>query len=178
MSDANYDESLSRVLEHEGGYSNDAGDPGGPTKYGITIWDARAYWKKNATAADVKAMPLAVAKEIYRTKYWGKMDCGDLPDGIDYAVFDFGVNSGIARSAKYLQALVGSEPDGIIGPRTVAATREADATVIITQLCDNRLAFLQGLSTWRRFGKGWGRRVREVKAAALAMAAKAAKASA
>ena len=40
----NYDRELAEVLEQEGGYSNDPGDPGGPTKYGITIWDARMYW--------------------------------------------------------------------------------------------------------------------------------------
>lgn len=172
MSDANYDESLRRVLAHEGGYTNDADDPGGPTNWGITIWDARAYWKKNATASDVRAMPRSVAEAIYRSKYWLKMDCDQLPSGIDYAVFDFGVNSGISRAAKYLQALVGTEADGLIGPKTVAAARVADAPKVITQLCDNRLKFLQGLRTWKTFGRGWGSRVRDVKAAALKMAGK------
>jgi uncharacterized protein (TIGR02594 family) len=38
---------------------------------------------------------------------------------------------------------------------------------------DERLAFLRGLSTWPMFGKGWGRRVSEVRAASLMMAGKA-----
>ena len=37
-------------------------------------------------------------------------------------------------------------------------------------MCDERLAFLQGLKTWKVFGKGWGRRVREVHITALVMA--------
>ncbi len=167
---ATYDEALRRVLEHEGGYSNDAGDSGGPTMYGITIADARMYWKHDATANDVRHIPLAVAMDIYRTKYWNKMRCDDLPAGIDYAVFDYGVNSGIDRAARVLQKIVGATPDGIIGPNTVAATRSANAPrAIINAICDQRLGFLRHLRIWSIFGRGWGRRVREVRAAALAM---------
>lgn len=169
---ASYNESLKHVLEYEGGYTNDAGDPGGPTNWGITIWDARAYWKPKATAADVRAMPLSVAKEIYRTKYWAKMDCDLLPPGVDLCVFDFGVNSGIARSAKSLQRRVGVSVDGIIGPKTVLAAQSTDAVKLINYLCADRLAYLQGLGIWRLFGRGWGRRVRDVRAAALAMVKK------
>ena len=102
MTASSYDEALERVLVHEGGYTNHPSDPGGPTNWGITIHDARAHWKKDATAADVRGMPLAVAKEIYRSKYWDVLRCDDLPAGVDYAVFDFGVNSGVGRSAKVL----------------------------------------------------------------------------
>jgi lysozyme family protein len=165
-----YDLSLKLVLESEGGYSNDRGDPGGPTNWGITIYDARAYWKKDATAADVRAMPLAVAKGIYRDKYWDPIDGNDLPAGVDYAVFDYGVNSGISRAVKVLQRLVGTSVDGHMGPLTLAATAKADPVKLVEQICDERLAFLQGLGTWRIFGRGWGRRVREVRATALTMA--------
>lgn len=167
---ASYDLSLKHVLEYEGGYSNDAGDPGGPTNWGITIYDARAYWKKDATAADVRAMPLEVAKEIYRTKYWEAMDCDDLPAGVDFCVFDYGVNSGISRSVKVLQRLVGAKTDGQMGPLTLAAVGKIAPSGLIDQICDERLSFLQGLRTWSIFGRGWGRRVKEVRAAALTLA--------
>jgi lysozyme family protein len=169
-----YDEALEQLLEHEGGYSDDPGDRGGPTKYGITIWDARAYWKPNATASDVRSLPLSVAKEIYRTKYWAKVDGDDLPAGVDYAIFDYGVNSGISRAAKVLQRLTGATVDGVIGPKTVAATRayvEAKgAAKLINAIQDERLDFLQGLGIWRIFGRGWSRRVKEVRTLALDMA--------
>lgn len=174
MATSSYDEALARVLEHEGGYSNDPGDPGGPTKYGITIFDARAYWKRDATAADVRAMPLDVAKRIYKEKYWNAMRCDELPAGVDYAVFDYGVNSGIGRAAKVLQRCVVVPIDGRIGPVTLAAAQRANAPSLIEQICEERVSFLRGLRTWPLFGRGWARRVREVHAAALAMADKAA----
>lgn len=173
MSASFYDESLRRVLEHEGGYTNDANDPGGPTNWGITIGDARAYWKNDATAADVKAMPLDVAKQIYRSKYWDAMSCNSLPAGVDYCVFDYGVNSGISRSAKVLQSFVGVPQDGEIGQDTIAATAKANAAQLIDRICDQRMAFLKGLSTWGTFGRGWSTRVADVRAAAKAIAAAA-----
>ena len=183
MSASSYDEALARLLEHEGGYSNHPSDPGGPTNWGITIYDARAYWKKDATAADVRAMPLDVAKQIYRSKYWDAMRCDELPAGVDYAVFDYGVNSGIGRAGKVLCRELGltiARGDGrsstpfsdtsSITDDVIAAAKRRDAKVLIDAICDERLAFLQGLRTWEVFGNGWGRRVREVRAAALRMA--------
>src|SRR6185369_9289037 len=98
MTASSYDEALRRVLVHEGGYSNHPSDPGGPTNWGITIHDARQYWKADATADDVKAMPLSVAIEIYRRRYWNAMNCDADPAGVDLATFDYGVNSGVGRA--------------------------------------------------------------------------------
>jgi len=170
MTASTYDEALRRVLAHEGGYTSHPSDPGGPTNWGITIHDARAYWRPNATAADVQAMPLMVAQEIYRTKYAAPLRYNDLPAGVDFAVLDYGINSGIGRAAKVLQRLVGVEVDGGIGEQTLACTRARDPKVLVAAICDERLAFLQGLKTWPTFGRGWGRRVAEVRAAALVMA--------
>ena len=107
-----YNEALRRLLAHEGGYTNHPSDPGGPTHLGITIHDYRKYVKPNATAADVKAMRLDDAKTIYRAKYWNAMRCDELPAGVDYCVFDYGVNSGIGRAPKVLQRVVGIDDDG------------------------------------------------------------------
>ena len=169
-----YDAALARVLAHEGGYTNHPDDPGGPTNFGITIFDYRKYVKPDAVADDVRAMRLDEAKAIYRAKYWDALRCDDLPAGVDYAVFDYGVNSGVSRAAKVLQRLLGVPADGIIGPVTLAAARSCDCEKVIAALCEERLGFLRALRTWPVFGKGWGRRVAEVKTAALAMAAKTA----
>ena len=168
-----YDESLRRLLAHEGGYTNDPADPGGPTNFGITIFDYRKYVKPDATAADVRAMKVDEAKAIYRAKYWDAQRCDELPAGVDYAVFDYGVNSGIGRSKKVLQRIVGVPADGALGAATMQAVAAADAKHTIAELCDERLRFLQSLRTWPVFGKGWGRRVAEVRQVALAMAARA-----
>lgn len=168
----NYEQCLAEVLEQEGGYSNDPGDPGGPTKYGITIWDARMYWKHDASAADVRAMPLDVAKQIYRSKYWDAIHGDELPNGLDLVVFDYGVNSGIHRAVMVLQRVLGVPDDGVIGPHTLEAlqAQPAHETKIISEICAERLHFLQSLRTWKLFGRGWGRRVAEVKNLALKMA--------
>jgi lysozyme family protein len=164
-----YDDALRRLLQHEGGYTNHPSDPGGPTNFGITIHDYRRTLKPDATAADVKAMQLDEARAIYRAKYWDALACDSLPAGVDYAVFDYGVNSGIGRAARVLQRLAGVDDDGRVGPATLAAVRARDARTLSAAICDERLAFLQRLKTWPVFGRGWGRRVAEVRAAALAM---------
>ncbi|MPZ55011.1 MAG: hypothetical protein GEU91_00665 [Rhizobiales bacterium] len=173
MATSSYDDALRRLLAHEGGYSNHPSDPGGPTNFGITIIDYRKYLKPDATAADVKAMRLDEAKAIYRAKYWDAMRCDELPAGVDYCVFDYGVNSGIGRAPKVLQRVVGVADDGRIGPLTLAAVRAREPATIVAAICGERLAFLQRLKTWPVFGKGWARRVAEVRAAALAMAERA-----
>ncbi len=52
---------------------------------------------------------------------------------------------------------------------TLAALAGRDVPGLVNALSDGRLAFLRALSTWPRFGRGWGRRVEEVRAAALAL---------
>lgn len=171
MASSSYDSALARLLQHEGGYTNHPSDPGGPTNFGITIHDYRKYVKPDATAADVKAMTLDEAKRIYRTKYWDAQRCDDLPAGVDYAVFDYGVNSGIGRSGKVLRRCLDLPDDSsVVNDRVVAAVAGADAKALVAAICDERLRFLQRLKTWDVFGKGWGRRVAEVKSVSLALA--------
>lgn len=168
-----YEEVMSRVFEDEGGYTNDPSDPGGPTNWGITIGDARHYWKSSATAADVRSMPKSVAEAIYAAHYAQPVRYDDLPPGVDYAVFDYGINSGIYRGAKVLQEYVGVKEDGNIGDLTVAAAQKApDPAKLIVQIYDERLRYLMGLRTWHIFGGGWGRRIRTGKTAALGLWAK------
>lgn len=154
MAATNYDACLAFTLKQEGGYTNDPHDPGGATNYGITIIDARKYWKADATPADVKAMPLSVAKDIYKVRYWDMVRGDYLPEGVDLSTFDASVNSGVGRGLKWLKQAQdqASEPKGVI---------KAMASI--------RRSFLQGLRTFQYFGKGWMRRVNELEALALVM---------
>jgi len=170
MAASTYDEALRRLLVHEGGYSNHPSDPGGPTNFGITIYDYRKYVKPDATAADVRAMKVEDAKAIYRSKYWDVMHCDELPAGVDYCIFDYAVNSGTGRAPKVLQRCLGIAVSGRIDDATIRAAGAAAAGQLIAAICDERLRFLQSLRTWPVFGNGWGRRVAEVRAAALAFA--------
>ena len=155
MAASTYDEALRRLLVHEGGYTNHPSDPGGPTNFGITIYDYRKYVKPNATAADVRAMKLDEAKSIYRTKYWAAQRCDDLPAGVDDSVFDYGVNSGIGRSGKVLRRVVGL-PDNtsVVTDEVLNAVAKRDAKAVIVAINDERLRFLKSLKTWPVFGAG------------------------
>lgn len=171
MAVSTYDEALRRLLAHEGGYTNHPSDPGGPTNFGITIHDYRKYVKPNGTAADVRAMRLDEAKAIYRAKYWNAQRCDELPAGVDYSVFDYGVNSGIGRSGKVLRRVVGL-PDGshVLTDEVLRAVARRDPKAIVKAINDERLAFLKRLKTWPVFGRGWGTRVAGVRAVSLRMA--------
>lgn len=172
MSAVTYDESLRRLLEHEGGYTNHPSDPGGPTNFGITIFDYRKYVMPGATAGDVRSMTLDQAKVIYRAKYWDAQHCDTLPAGVDYATFDYGVNSGIGRSGRVLRRVLHlSDDSSEVTPDVILAANAANAQDLVGLICDERLRFLKQLRTWPVFGAGWGRRVAEVKATSLRMAA-------
>ena len=160
----NYNECERRVLLSEGGYTNDPQDPGGPTNWGITLVDARLHWKPNATAEDVRAMPRSVAEKIYKEKYWDALRADALPAGVDYAVFDYGVNSGIGRAGRVLRAVLGlPSHDWHVDGEVLDALAHVNAQHVVDAICQERLTFLHGLKTWPRFGGGWGRRVASVK---------------
>lgn len=170
--EANFQRVLPLVLKHEGGFVNHPSDPGGATNKGITIATMRRYIDRSATVDDLKRITDAQVAKVYRKHYWDKVRGDDLPSGVDYAVFDFAVNSGPTRAAKYLQSLLLVKVDGIIGPQTIAAAKRANAAQVIEALCDNRMAFLQRLKHWPTFKKGWTRRVDDVRSHSLTLSAK------
>jgi lysozyme family protein len=165
---------IALVLQFEGGNDDDPQDPGGRTSRGILQreWNV---WRQTRPdlPSDVWQAPQDQILAIYQQKYWDALCCDSLPAGVDYAVFDYGVNSGIGRSAKVLQGFVGAQVDGEIGPQTIAATAQADAGTLVNQICDERLKFLQGLGTFQRFGRGWTTRVQGVRQGSLRMASAA-----
>lgn len=165
---ANFEKALALVLEHEGGYVNHPRDPGGATNKGVTQAVYDAYRKNKGQAKQsVRLLTDAELRAIYKFQYWDRVQGDLLPSGVDYAVFDFAVNSGVGRASKYLQAVVGVAQDGQIGARTIAAITSTAYT--INKLCDRRMGFLRALKIFPTFGRGWTRRVDGVRKDALAM---------
>lgn len=166
----NFTEALALVLVHEGGYVNHPADPGGATNRGVTQRTYDSWRKRNGQSKrSVRKITDDEVAAIYRRDYWNAVKADDLPSGVDYAVFDFAVNSGPRRAAQFLQRVVGVDDDGKIGPVTIAAVRATPPGGIISDLCDNRLSWLKRLPTWGTFGRGWSRRVSEVLVKALDM---------
>lgn len=168
----NYEEAFQLLLKSEAGYANNPHDKGGPTNKGITqsTYDAYRLSIGRATQS-VKHISEQEVASIYRRDYAMPIKFDDLPAGVDYAVFDFAVNSGVSKAAKTLQEVVGVEPDGIVGSKTLAAClRHDQPSKIIDELCDARKAFVKGLDDYQYFGKGWKNRIRDVRRIALKMA--------
>ena len=160
-----FDEALEHLLKHEGGWVNHPSDPGGETHMGVTkrVWEE---WVGHPVKTMKTLTPVDVAP-LYKRKYWDRIKGDDLPSGVSYCVFDAAVNSGTGRAAKWLQEAVGAVPDGAIGPKTLDMVYDANPADLINRMCDIRQSFLEGLKTFETFGKGWTRRVSEVRKIAL-----------
>lgn len=167
----NFDAALKAILHHEGGFVNHPSDPGGMTNLGVTkkVWEEWVGHEVDEKA--MRALTPEVVGPMYKAKYWDKIKGDDLPEGVDYAVFDAAVNSGPGRAAKWLQGCVGVEQDGGIGPKTLAAVTAFDPKELVEDYAKRRLSFLMDLPHWGTFGKGWGRRVAEVQNTASSMTA-------
>lgn len=166
-----FEECLTEVLRHEGGYTDHPSDPGGATNMGITR-KTLARWRKVTpwTAlpkSEVATLTRGEAALIYRASYWNACKAGAMPVGLDLTLFDFAVNSGPDRAVRTLQAALGVPADGEVGPVTLAAVAKVDRGQLINALCDQRLGFLERLASFATFGRGWSRRVASVRAAAL-----------
>lgn len=176
MATGNFEKALALVLVHEGGFSDDKHDPGGRTFQGILQTEYDIYRKgKGLSLRDVLKMEPAERDEIYRVNYWEPTQAETLPAGLDYVVFDGGVNSGVSRSIKWLQRALGSVPiDGQLGPITLAAVGQcADLHQLIEKACEARREFLRTLSILPYF-PGLLIRVDDVQRTALAWASGAA----
>jgi lysozyme family protein len=168
----NFDACLAKLLVHEGGFVNDSRDNGGMTNLGVTIRVWEEWVGHTVSEKEMRNLTPLMVKPLYKRKYWDASKCNDLVPGVDYCVFDVAVNSGVGRAIKLLQSCVGSTPDGDYGSITnnLVKKAEQDPIRLIELYSAKRLEFLQSLKSFPVFGKGWSRRVAEVKADALAMA--------
>ena len=167
----NFDKAFAKLVRHEGGYVDHPSDPGGRTNLGVTqrVWEE---WIGHRVDEKImRGLTPEQVKPLYKRKYWDKICGDDLPAGVDYCVFDAAVNSGPGRAIKWLQQSLGVVQDGALGPKTLAAAKAADPKLLVVGYNAVRIAFLQDLPTWDVFGRGWGRRVAEVKQDAATMTA-------
>lgn len=124
------------ILRREGGYVDDPDDPGGATKFGVTIHTMRRLGLDldgdgDVDTADVRRLSRERALGIFLDQYYRRPGIGGLPECLRASVFDMYVNAG-ANAVKILQRLLGRmgwpvAVDGVIGPQTCAAAAAADA---------------------------------------------------
>ena len=92
---------------------------------------------------------------LYRHKYWDAVKADELPDGVDYLVFDFAVNAGPGRAIKLLQSVVGVPEDGAIGPKTLKAVESITPATVIQTYTEAKEEFYRSLNAFKVYGKGW-----------------------
>lgn len=176
----NFEPSLACVNAHEGGRDDDPRDSGGRTAYGVTQARYNQYLRdQHRGPADVWAITMPERVAIWRAYYWAPVRGDDLPAGLDYVVFDGGVNSGPVQAIKWVQRAVNDVcgasgailVDGQMGTNTLAAINAIDdIDALIDRMQNRRLAMLKELRTWRYYGRGWSRRVEDVRKLGQAVA--------
>jgi lysozyme family protein len=157
----NFEHCLKMLLHHEGGFVNHPKDPGGMTNLGVTKKVYDAWIGRESTEAEMRALTPADVGPIYKKNYWDKVRGDDLPAGVDWAAFDWAVNSGAGRPAKAIQRIVGATQDGAIGPKTLQAVMDVEPEKIVEGVYDIRQKFYESLKTFDTFGRGWTRRNQE-----------------
>lgn len=167
----NFERCFALVLASEGGFVNNPKDPGGATNLGVTQAAWRDWVKRPVSEIEMRELTPEKVSPMYEMRFWAPVKGDQLPLGLDYAMFDFAVNSGPGRAAKTLQEVVGVAPDGALGSRTMAALEAIPVEGLIHDLCESRASFIRSLSTFATFGKGWLARIEKVREAAKAMAA-------
>jgi len=177
QSPSSFERALAHVLEMEGGFTDDAHDPGGPTNRGITL-GVYAAWRKVTLASadraslirDLKAIDDATVAGIYRSRYWDLAHCNELSAPLALMHFDAAVNHGAGTAIRILQEAVGARVDGEIGSETrtaVARTPVAGALAAYAAIRERRY---RALPHFWRFGRGWLSRVAKTLALARALA--------
>ena len=172
------------VFAHEGGYCNNPGDPGGPTKYGVSLrWlhdmglDVTGDGKIDA--ADIKALTPEQAKLLFRRYFWEYLRLDDLPPKTAMVMYDTAVNVGCKQAVLFLQRACNAlnptsiAEDGVFGPRTRLTVRElAGRDIEMARFMVNlRERFYRDLASrpatakadYARFLKGWLARTRDLR---------------
>lgn len=151
-----FDKAFANVIGVEGGYSNNSADNGGETKYGIS--------KRVYPDVDIAALSLEDAKKIYWHDYWMPLNADRLSSALAEYLFDYAVNSGVGTAAKALQRAVGAQPDGKIGPKTLALVNDRDPLQIVRLMFVERALLFANHEDLKEFGHGWFGRLFDVTA--------------
>jgi lysozyme family protein len=153
------------------GYHVTPGDPGGGTKGGVIETTWAHYLGTGLVTGALSAASDAQLELVLKAAAWGSV-CDALPSGLDLMVANGRMMSGYYPEI-FQQTLgfTGKAVDGSLGPITLARAKAVPLAATITSLAANHEKYLQRLSTWTEFGKGWTRRIEACKTASLALAA-------
>jgi lysozyme family protein len=117
-----FEDAFQATMRREGGFvlHTVPGDRGGQTYAGIAR-NFHPQWHGWPFVDRGETPPTILVRSFYKTEFWDRMRCDELQPKIAAHLFDFGVNAGIRTAVRLAQVVSGATPDGIIGPRTIAA---------------------------------------------------------
>ena len=139
------------------------------TNLGVTKKTWNHFYGDDISEERMRNITVDDVKPLYRTNRWDRCRCGDLPSGVDWAVFDWAVNSGPGRATKALQRAVGAFEDGVVGPQTLMAVTASQSHEIINRIAVHRDSYYRDLKHFDTFGRGWIRRNDETREQAIDM---------
>lgn len=170
-----FKKAIKLILAHEAGYVNNPNDNGGETNKGITIGTYNDFKKinKERKFPPLSELTAELAMEIYLENYAKPIKFDQLPNGLNYALLDFAINSGVSRAVKTLQKILKVSVDGVLGLQTLNAIKSNNPKNLVMDLCEDRLIFVKRLKDFKHFGRGWTNRINDVRKNALAMINKA-----
>lgn len=133
-----FEKAFSATMAREGGYvlHTVEGYTGGMTYAGIAR-NKNPDWPgwKHVDRGDVP--PTEMVRKFYYTGYWVPIRGDELRYDIAASIFDFAVNSSApgrpVTAVKLAQQVAGVEPDGVIGPKSVAALNAIPAEIFEAQ---------------------------------------------
>lgn len=157
-----FDTAFTRLLGNEGGFTDNAKDPGNwtgaqigvgaleGTMWGVTVSVARAAGYKGA----MRDLPVSFAKALYKMKYWSPCGADQYDSAFAFQVFDAAVNHGPSTAVILLQRAVGVKADGVLGAQTMAAVRSTLPNKVGIRFIAERLRFWASIPG-NTFDDGW-----------------------
>lgn len=166
---ANIDKLAPFILRWEGGFVNDPVDKGGATNMGVTIgtWRSVGYDKDGDGDIDVDDLHLLdkedVIERVLRPYYWNRWRADEiLNQSVANILVDWVWASG-THGIKRPQRILGVTPDGIVGPKTIAAVNSMDPMELHFRIKNDRIKFIDEICqrdpSQERFRKGWMNRI-------------------
>lgn len=172
---------FSNVIRREGGFVNHPNDPGGATKYGVSLKYARSYGDRDKDGFadldidrdgdvdddDIRLLTLDQVRLVYDSDYFTGPRINQLVVDVQEQLFDMAVHHGPRQAIKFLQKVLNLagfgmlKEDGILGSKTIPVVADAQRQMgpyLSNALAEERLAFM-----WRLVERDPGRRVFMVK---------------
>jgi len=160
------------VLEHEGGYTDDPTDPGGPTNWGVALnEDGPALTRllgHAPTVEDIKSLTQEQAGVIFKQNYWGRMRLDEVnSEKVCMVLFDMGVLCGVGGASRRAQTVVGLDIDGSIGANTLRAINALDESAFCERFLELSEDYFRSRAAnnpqLRVFLQGWLNRCESLK---------------